>query len=232
MITFRQPFRGEYPITQQYGEVIPGITYQGKPHTGIDYGCPAGTEILASADGIVMKSGWDVTGYGNVIIILHDAKHATLYAHLSKCSVYLNQKVKQGEVIGLSGATGGTAEYPTTGPHLHFEARRKWNDYTTHFNPYDLPLMSVDDNIKPAAGNQNPAEPVRITSGIYRVACDVVNVRSWETLQVEKQSYRGDPVYVFDRAKNAGELTFYYIGAGSAMAAVDIEGTILLERVE
>lgn len=227
MITFRQPFRGEYPITQQYGEVIPGVTYQGKPHTGIDYGCPAGTEILASADGIVLKSGWDVTGYGNVIIIMHDAKHATLYAHLNKCSVYLNQKVKQGDVIGLSGATGAT-----TGPHLHFEARKKWNVHTTHFNPYDLPLMSVDDSIQPAAGNQKPAETDRIPAGIYRVACDIVNVRNWDTLQIEKQSYRGDQVYVFDQAKNAGEITFYYIGAGSAMAAVDIEGTILLERVE
>lgn len=147
MITYRQPFKGEYPITQQYGEVIPKVTYLGKPHTGIDYGCPAGTEILASADGIVMKSGWDITGYGNVIIIMHDAKHATLYAHLNKCSVFLNQKVRQGDVIGLSGATGGTAEYPTTGPHLHFEARRRWNDYSTHFNPYDLPLMSVEDNL-------------------------------------------------------------------------------------
>lgn len=149
MITYRQPFRGEYPITQKYGEIIPGVTYQGKPHTGIDYGCPTGTEILASADGIVMKSGWDVTGYGNVIIILHDAKHATLYAHLNKCLVCLNQKVKQGDIIGVSGATGGTAEYPTTGPHLHFECRKKWNDYTTHFDPMTLPLMSIDDTIKP-----------------------------------------------------------------------------------
>ena len=141
MITYRQPFRGEYPITQYYGEVIPGVTYQGKPHTGIDYGCPSGTEILASADGIVMRAGWDSTGYGNCIIILHEAKKATLYAHLSKCSVWLNQKVQQGDVIGLSGATGNT-----TGPHLHFEARKVWNNYTTHQDPVTyLPLMSVED---------------------------------------------------------------------------------------
>lgn len=151
MITYRQPFRGSWPISQSYGEVIPGITFNGKPHTGIDYACPAGTEILASADGIVMMAGWDGTGYGNVIIILHEAKKATLYAHLNKCMVFKNQKVRQGDVIGLSGATGGTAAYPITGPHLHFEVRKIWNNYTTHQDPITyLPLMSVDDSIKPA----------------------------------------------------------------------------------
>ncbi|MBR6464571.1 MAG: M23 family metallopeptidase [Verrucomicrobia bacterium] len=150
MITYRQPFRGAWPITQNYGEVIPGITFNGQPHTGIDYGCPTGTEILASAGGIVMKAGWDNTGYGNVIIILHEAKKATLYAHLDKILVCHNELVSQGDVIGLSGASGGTAAYPITGPHLHFEVRKVWNNYTTHQDPVTyLPLMSVDDSIKP-----------------------------------------------------------------------------------
>ena len=144
MITFRQPFSGEFPITQKYGEVIPGVTYKGLPHTGIDYGCPTGTPILASADGIVMKADWDINGYGRCVIILHDAGHATLYAHLSEIKVYLNQKVKQGDVIGLSGFTGNS-----TGPHLHFEARKTWNNYKTHFDPMLLPLMSVDDYLHP-----------------------------------------------------------------------------------
>lgn len=89
-----------------------------------------------------MKAGQDLNGFGNMIIILHDAKHATLYAHLSKISIFVNQIVKQGDLIGLSGATGNV-----TGPHLHFEARRVWNNYTTHFNPMDLPLISVDDTV-------------------------------------------------------------------------------------
>ena len=136
MRTYRQPFVGEYPITQGYGETITDP----KGHTGIDYGCPYGTPILASSDGIVMFAGWDNTGYGNCVIIMHTADCATLYAHLSSISVWNNQKVHQGDVIGYSGSTGNS-----TGAHLHFEARTKWNDYKTHFDPMLLPLMTVDD---------------------------------------------------------------------------------------
>lgn len=140
MTTYRQPFKGEYPITQKYGEVIPGVTYNNQPHTGIDYGCPMNTPILASADGIVMFAGVDNTGYGTMVIIMHKADKSTLYAHLSATCVWENQKVKQGDVIGYSGTSGNAK-----GPHLHFEARTKWNDWKTHFDPMLLPLMTVDN---------------------------------------------------------------------------------------
>lgn len=134
-MTYRQPFRGEYPITQRYGEKDTSAF-----HTGIDYACPMGTEILASEAGLVVFAGWDKTGYGNSVIIQHNDGNATLYAHLSKIGVVLRQKVEQGQVIGLSGSTGNS-----TGQHLHFEARRRWNDYKSHFDPMDLPLMTVYD---------------------------------------------------------------------------------------
>lgn len=135
-MSYRQPFYGDYPITQKYGD-----TYTDpKGHTGIDYACPEGTPILASADGIVMFAGWDNTGYGNCVIILHNGKTATLYAHLSVITVLPNQKVKQGDIIGYSGNTGNS-----TGDHLHFEARHEWNNYKSHFDPMELPLMSFSD---------------------------------------------------------------------------------------
>lgn len=139
-ITYRQPFYGDWPITQRYGEVIPGVTFNGKPHTGIDYGCPEGTPVLASADGTVMSAGESTTGYGKYVIMQHAGGTATVYAHLSAILVRSGQKVQQGDQIGLSGSTGYA-----TGPHLHFEARRVWNDFTSHFDPMTLPLTSFAD---------------------------------------------------------------------------------------
>ena len=143
MVTFRQPFKNDWPITQCYGDRITSNF-----HTGIDYGCPFGTPILASADGTVVFAGWDNTGYGNFVIIYHSPDKSTCYAHLSDISVVLNRKVRQGELIGHSGNTGNS-----TGPHLHFEARTKWADYRSHFNPMNLPLISGYDNL-PSKSNE------------------------------------------------------------------------------
>ena len=141
MLSYRQPFRGDYPITQQYGEIIPGVTYNNEPHTGIDYGCPEGTEILASADGVVKFATMDQFGFGNSIILYHADGKGTVYAHWQRILVTLNPTVKQGDVIGLSGHTGNA-----TGPHLHFEARSKWYDFKAHEDPVTfLPLMSFAD---------------------------------------------------------------------------------------
>lgn len=135
-MTYRQPFRNEWPITQKYGETVTSAF-----HSGIDYACPIGTPILSSEEGKVMFAAWDRTGYGNFVIVQHTQDRSTCYAHLSDISVVVGSKVRQGELLGHSGTTGNS-----TGPHLHFEARRVWNDYKTHFDPMNLPLVSVDDN--------------------------------------------------------------------------------------
>ena len=148
-MTYRQPFKGDWPISQKYGE-----KYTSGFHTGIDYACPVSTEIMASADGQVMFAGWDNTGYGLCVIIKHTADRSTLYAHLSKVHVTKGEQVKQSRVIGLSGTSGNS-----TGPHLHFEARHVWSDWTSHFDPMQLPLMSVDDSVKPAPAPKPEPEP-------------------------------------------------------------------------
>ena len=141
MTNYRQPFKGTYPITQAYGELLPGVTVNNVPHTGIDYACPPGTPILASADGRVVQAGWDPTGYGYCVILYHADGRGTLYAHLKMTAVKAGTAIKQGEILGYSGATGNC-----TGPHLHFEARKNWTDYKSHFDPMTLPLMSFDDS--------------------------------------------------------------------------------------
>ena len=145
---YRQPFSGDYPISQYFGETITDPD----GHKGIDYLCPAGTPVLASEAGTVIKAGWDNTGYGNCVMIQHQDGNATLYAHLSQIYVTVGQKVVQSQVIGLSGNTGNS-----TGPHLHFEARSNPADYKSAFDPFDLPLHSMnDDQTVPPAPVEQP----------------------------------------------------------------------------
>jgi murein DD-endopeptidase MepM/ murein hydrolase activator NlpD len=92
----------------------------GRRHDGIDIGAPQGTEIRAAADGTVLYSGDQQTGYGNLIIISHANDMITVYAHNQENLVKENDKVKRGQVIGKVGRTGRA-----TGPHLHFEIRKR-----------------------------------------------------------------------------------------------------------
>jgi murein DD-endopeptidase MepM/ murein hydrolase activator NlpD len=68
---------------------------------------------------VVLYADSKIRGYGKMIVIRHDGKVATIYAHNSKLLVRRGDVVKQGQKISLSGNTGRS-----TGPHLHFEVRR------------------------------------------------------------------------------------------------------------
>ena len=92
-------------------------------HRGVDYAAPAGTPIRASASGRIadtddIKSLQPNGGYGNAIVIKHDAAYSTLYAHLSRFApnIRVGSYVEQGQIIGYVGKTG-----LATGPHLHYE---------------------------------------------------------------------------------------------------------------
>jgi len=86
-------------------------------HYGIDTRLKIGDSIYSSFDGMVriVTRG---RAYGNYIVIRHYNGLETVYAHLSKNLVTVNQIVSAGEVIGLGGNTGRS-----TGPHLHYEIR-------------------------------------------------------------------------------------------------------------
>ena len=101
-------------------------------HTGVDYPASSGTPVRAAATGTVVKSGWNVDGssYGIAIVIKHDGKLYTQYAHLSKALVQKGDTVKVGDRIAYSGGTG----MKSTGPHLHFEVRTGPN-YRDDINP-------------------------------------------------------------------------------------------------
>jgi len=84
-------------------------------HRGIDIPAPHGSNVLASADGVVVHSKFN-GGFGNYILINHGGGYFTVYAHQSQNIVSAGQVVVQGQVIGFVGSTGNS-----TGPHIHFE---------------------------------------------------------------------------------------------------------------
>jgi murein DD-endopeptidase MepM/ murein hydrolase activator NlpD len=89
----------------------------GALHAGIDIDSGYGAPIVAAKSGTVIMAGWN-GGYGNCTIIDHGGGFSTLYGHQSRMLVSEGQSVKQGQLIGYTGATGNV-----TGPHLHFETR-------------------------------------------------------------------------------------------------------------
>lgn len=91
---------------------------RGSHHDGIDIPSTTGSHILAAADGKVIFSGW-MRGYGKIIVLKHDKKYNTVYAHNSKNFAKKGERVSRGSVIGKIGNTGRS-----TGPHLHFEIRK------------------------------------------------------------------------------------------------------------
>ncbi len=88
----------------------------GRMHRGIDIAGPIGTPVVAAAGGVVVRSGWNSGGYGNVVDIRHSDGSMTRYAHNSRLLVREGQAVRQGQLISEIGSTGNS-----TGPHLHFE---------------------------------------------------------------------------------------------------------------
>ncbi|MFW6264100.1 MAG: peptidoglycan DD-metalloendopeptidase family protein [Cyanobacteriota bacterium] len=110
-----QPFNGY--IWPAKGVLTSGYGWRwGRMHKGIDIAAPVGTPIFSAAPGVVVSSGWNSGGYGNLVKIQHPDGSLTLYAHNHRNLVQKGQQVEQGQQIAEMGSTGYS-----TGPHLHFE---------------------------------------------------------------------------------------------------------------
>jgi murein DD-endopeptidase MepM/ murein hydrolase activator NlpD len=105
-------------INNEYGfrrNPFGGRTYEF--HAGMDIDGEKGDMVVAPANGIVTKAGWQ-GGYGNLIEIDHQNGLTTRYGHLSKIEVAVGDTIGRGQLLGLLGSTGRS-----TGPHLHYELR-------------------------------------------------------------------------------------------------------------
>jgi murein DD-endopeptidase MepM/ murein hydrolase activator NlpD len=117
-ILFHFPLPGGR-ITSRFG--MREHPFGGHPqfHNGIDLAAEIGTDVLAAREGTVAEVGYDRI-YGKYILVDHKNGYQSLYGHLSSIDVSLNQWVNSGKIIGKVGNTGWS-----TGPHLHFEIRKK-----------------------------------------------------------------------------------------------------------
>lgn len=103
-----------YPTNKRY---LSGFDFSPETnHYGVDFAGNEGEGVYAADAGVVVYSGWNDYGYGNMIMIDHGNGFQSLYAHLSAVYRGCGQSVGQGEGIGAIGSTGRSS-----GSHLHFE---------------------------------------------------------------------------------------------------------------
>ncbi len=114
-IAWIRPVAGA-PVTEKYGPRIHPIYKLSQFHRGVDLG-GRNTTVVASAPGTVVEVSSRV-GYGNVVVIDHGGRLATVYAHLASAAVTEGQTVVAGQTIATMGHTGFA-----TAAHLHYEIR-------------------------------------------------------------------------------------------------------------
>lgn len=122
-------------------------------HSGFDITAKTETPVKASSSGIVVSAGMDekiLSGsanwnerYGNKVEILDNESRRLVYAHLREVLVDVGQMINQGDIIGLSGCSGGARI-----PHLHFEIRTKDTCHSGRENTIDPLLLLPKVNLE------------------------------------------------------------------------------------
>ena len=109
----RWPVRG--PVNSEFGARSSPWSQAPEFHSGLDIGASLGTPVVAPAAGVVSFAG-PQGEYGLTLVIEHGNDIRSLYAHLSRIEVEIDQTVEPGAVVAHTGSTGRSS-----GPHLHYE---------------------------------------------------------------------------------------------------------------
>jgi len=115
-------------------------------HLGVDIIVPKGTPVRATADGVVSFSSVNRRGYGKMILLDHDERYRSRYAHLDEMLVKVGEEVERGQVIAYSGNTGLSER-----PHLHYEIqdlRVLHDSVPVRINPKDFMPLTGADRVK------------------------------------------------------------------------------------
>jgi murein DD-endopeptidase MepM/ murein hydrolase activator NlpD len=135
--TWQFPLRGQYRISQDFGERPDYYKQFGLAgHEGVDIAATAGTNVYAAGAGTVKAVAANAV-YGNYVIVQHMDGAQTLYAHLQDPSqLGVGQAVDTNTVLGAVGATGNS-----TGPHLHFGYKPPGADTTGGYKGWEDPMQ-------------------------------------------------------------------------------------------
>ena len=118
-------------LTSKFGYRRDPFTRKYKKHEGDDFSAKKGTNVIATADGLVITSRYNGS-FGHYVEISHGNGYKTTYGHLSKRSVPRGKYVVRGQKIGEVGNTG-----KSTAPHLHYEIkhhRKRLDPKNFYFN--------------------------------------------------------------------------------------------------
>lgn len=113
-----KPVKAEVTFTSGFGVRDDPFHRGAAMHPGIDLAGAYGTPVYATADGTVLRAGWNSGGYGNMVELDHGRGINTRYGHMSAILVREGDHVTRGQQIGRMGSTGRS-----TGNHLHYEVR-------------------------------------------------------------------------------------------------------------
>ena len=119
LVSFADPVPG-HEVNSPFGLRKLPWEKAGRLHAGVDIAASNGTSVVATTDGVVMKTGVS-SSYGRYVEVAHGSGLTSFYAHLSSTlpDVTPGTPVGEGEKIAVIGTTGHS-----TGPHLHFEIRK------------------------------------------------------------------------------------------------------------
>ena len=127
---------------------------EGAWHEGIDFRAKVGDPAYAVMDGVVKYSLLDPGPAGQMIVIESPSGLMARYMHLSRRDVAAGQQVRQGQLIGLTGATGITSSEA----HLHFDLRMVPAQLGAYVAQYGTPMGGFGRNL--SGGIAVPAEPL------------------------------------------------------------------------
>ena len=149
-----KPVKAEVTFTSGFGVRDDPFHRGAAMHPGIDLAGSYGTPIYATADGTVLRAGWNSGGYGNLVELDHGRGITTRYGHMSAILVQPGEHVVRGQQVGRMGSTGRS-----TGNHLHYEVRIDGRAV----NP--IPFMKSTDYVLAMQRRSNAASMDQVAIG-------------------------------------------------------------------